>query len=220
MNKVNIFTYNWLAKKINNKSLSENLLHIKGIVLDLGCGETPYKSDILNNADVYFGVDWRNSFHDQSNVNIFADLTECLPLESDFANSVVSFQVMEHLPEPQKFLFEAFRVLKSEGEIVITVPFMWHVHEQPYDYYRYTRYGLNYLFNKAGFNNIVILENTGFWQMWILKFNYHTSRYAPGPLKILWLPFWWLAQVISPYLDKIDKHPEETAGYTIVAQKP
>jgi len=49
---------------------------------------------------------------------------------------------------------------------------MWHVHEAPYDYFRYTRYGLEYLLNKNGFVHIEIKENTGFWQTFVLKFNF------------------------------------------------
>jgi len=97
---------------------------------------------------------------------------------------------------------------------------MWHVHEAPHDYYRYTRYGLEYLLKKVGFYEIDIRENTGFWQMWILKFNYHTTRFARGPLKFIWIPIWWFGQIIAPFLDKYDRHPEECASYTVLARKP
>jgi SAM-dependent methyltransferase len=209
---------NYLIHKIN-KGIAESLTY-KGRVLDLGCGTSPYKADILKVADEYIGVDWENSLHDQSNVNVFADLCKPLPFEDNYADTIVSFQVMEHLPEPLLFLQESFRILKSDGAILITVPFMWHVHEEPHDYFRYTKYGLEYILNKAGFVDINIKENTGFWQMWILKFNYHTAGFTPRPLKLLWIPIWWFGQIISPLLDKFDKHPQETASYTVIAKKP
>lgn len=210
--------YNYLIQKINEK-IAKNFLY-KGLVVDLGCGTSPYKKDILAVADKYIGVDWKNSLHDQSSIDIFADLCEPLPIADCFADTVVSFQVMEHLPEPSLFLSEAFRILNKGGQILITVPFMWHVHEEPCDYFRYTRHGLKYLLDKAGFQDIVITENTGFWQMWVLKFNYHTTRFARGPLKLIWIPIWWVGQTISPLLDKFDKHPQETASYTVCARKP
>jgi len=83
-----------------------------------------------------------------------------------------------------------------------------------------TRYGLEYLLKKVGFYEIDIRENTGFWQMWILKFNYHTTRFARGPLKFIWIPIWWFGQIIAPFLDKYDRHPEECASYTVLARKP
>lgn len=202
-----------------NKTIAKSLPY-KGIVVDLGCGTSPYKDDILRRADQYIGVDWENSLHDQSNVDVFADLTKQLPFSRDYADTVVSFQVMEHLPEPGFFLSECFRILKPSGQLFLTVPFMWHVHEEPHDYFRYTRYGLEYLLKKNNFVDIEIEENTGFWQMWVLKFNYHTTRFAKGVLKYLWIPIWWFGQVISPILDKYDRHTEEAASYTILARKP
>jgi hypothetical protein len=97
---------------------------------------------------------------------------------------------------------------------------MWHVHEAPHDYYRYTRYGLKYLLDKAGFIDITITENTGFWQTWVLKFNYHTTRFAHGPLKYFWIPCWWLGQFVAPVLDKYDKNPNQCGSYTVIARKP
>lgn len=186
----------------------------------MGCGTSPYKEDIVKVADQYIGIDWANSLHDQSSVDIIANLCEPLPIVDCCADTIVSFQVMEHLKEPGKFLLEVFRILKKDGKILITVPFMWHVHEEPYDYFRYTCHGLKYLFDKVGFQDIAITENTGFWQMWVLKFNYHTTRFARGPLRLIWIPIWLLGQVISPLLDKIDKHNQETASYTVFARKP
>lgn len=210
-------TNNFLIHKINKRIACS--LPYKGRVVDFGCGTAPYKEIILKVADEYIGVDWRNSSHDQSNVDISTDLTARLPFENDYADTIASFQVMEHLPEPSFFLSECYRILRPGGALLITVPFMWEVHEAPHDYFRYTRYGLEYLLKKNGFVEIEIRENTGFWQMWVLKFNYHTARFTRGPLKYFWVPIWWLGQVISPILDRYDKHPQETASYTVLAKK-
>lgn len=211
-------SYNFLAHKINKKVAQS--LPYQGLVIDLGCGTAPYKEDILNIAEEYIGVDWENSLHNQTNVDIFANICEKLPFDDGYADTVTSFQVLEHLAEPHFFLSECYRILKSGGRIFITVPFMWHVHEEPHDYFRYTKYGLEYLLNKSGFVDIEIKENTGFWQMWILKFNYHTLRFAPGFLRYFWIPIWWIGQIISPILDKYDKHPQETGSYTVLGKKP
>jgi SAM-dependent methyltransferase len=220
MNPINYLSENWLAFKINNKSLTDHLHLIHGLVVDLGCGTAPYKDDILKVANRYIGVDWPNSLHDQSNVDVFADITKAIPFSDASVDVVVSFQVMEHLPEPALFIAECRRVLKPGGQLLITVPFMWHVHEDPYDYFRYTKYGLEYLLQKNNFAMIEIKENTGFWQTLVLKFNYHTVRFARGAIKYFWIPFWWLGQVVSPVLDQCDKHPQETASYTVLGRKP
>jgi SAM-dependent methyltransferase len=202
-----------------NRRIAESIEYT-GCVVDLGCGSAPYKQHILKTASEYIGVDWQHSLHDQSQVDIFADLIRPLPIEEEYADMVVSFQVMEHLKEPESFLREAFRILRRGGALVITVPFMWHVHEAPHDYGRYTRFGLSYLLEKAGFVELKIQENTGFWFMIALKFNYHTARYKLGPFKMLLIPIWWLGQKLGPLLDRIDWHPEETVSYTVRAKKP
>ena len=210
--------YNFLIHNINNKVARSFVYH--GMVIDLGSGISPYKNYILKSAHTYVAVDWLAGYHDKSNVDVFANLLKEFPFSTNCTDTVVTFQVLEHIPEPKFFLSEAIRILRPGGKIIITVPFMWHVHEAPYDYFRYTRYGLRYLLTQVGFADIEIIENTGFWQMWVLKFNYHTARSTPGLLKLLWLPVWWLGQAISPFLDRLDRQPDETASYTVVAKKP
>ena len=212
--------HNWLALKINNDCLEENLHLFKGRVVDLGCGTAPYKADILKVADEYIGVDWKHSMHDQSDVDIFASLVEPLPIEDNFADTVASFQVMEHLPEPSDFLSECYRILKPGGTIFITVPFNWQVHEAPFDYYRYTRHGLEYLLKKNGFTSIEVRETTGYWQMAGLKFNYYTRPFARKLSHWVFLPIWWTVQKLTPIMDRIDNRPAETTGYYVFANKP
>lgn len=191
-----------------------------GRVIDLGCGSSPYKDVILEQADEYVGVDWKHSLHDQGNVDVYADLTKGVPLDNECADTLVSFQVMEHLPDTKFFLSECHRLLKPGGRIVITVPFMWQVHEAPHDYYRFTRHGLDYLLKDAGFDDVDITEYTGFWQMWVVKFNYHTLRFARGPFKYILALLWIIGQTVSVWLDRIDPHPQEAAGYVVKAVRP
>ncbi len=109
--------------------------------------------------------------------------------------------------------------------MLLQVPFQWHVHEAPYDYYRYTEFGLKYMFAKAGFSDVQVTPNTGFWSTVVLKANYHSLRFIRGPrpmrvfLRMCAFPLWFFAQHMAFGLDKIDRHPAETAGYTVVAGK-
>ena len=147
--------YNRLFYEIGDKNLVELRGYLRGHLYDLGCGEMAYRDWLLNYADTYTGVDWGSTPH-EFKADIHADLNEPLPIESEVADTVISLSVMEHLCEPQVFLNEANRILKPSGAMVLQVPFMWWVHEAPYDYYRYTRYGLQYIFEKAGFSDIMI----------------------------------------------------------------
>jgi SAM-dependent methyltransferase len=219
MNKISRADHNWLAHKMNNESLARHLDSVSGVVIDLGCGTAPYKEDILPRASQYVGLDWPQSWHGNMNVDVCASLTRELPFRDGCTDTVVSFQVMEHLPEPVLFLGECYRLLKNGGRLLLTVPLMWQIHEAPHDYYRYTRYGLNYLLTKTGFSDVRIEEESGFWQMWGLKFNYYSKYFARGPVRCALIPLWWLIQTVTPMLDRYDPRPSETTGYIVVAEK-
>ena len=216
--------YNWLIYDVSDLWLEKFKPHYRGHLYDLGCGEMPYKDWLLEHADQYTGVDWGGTQH-QLKADILADLNEPLPIESEVADTVISLSVMEHLREPQVFLGEAHRILKRGGTMVLQVPFMWWVHEAPHDYYRYTQYGLHYMFEKAGFAQIEVYPQTGFWTMWTLKFNYQTTRLIRGPWPVRKLValmlhgVWALNQRVAPLLDRYWKSEGETAGYFVVARK-
>lgn len=216
--------HNWLAYDMGDQWLLKLRRYFFGEIYDLGCGEMPYKTWFLENAEKYTGVDWGGTLH-QLKADIIADLNEPLPIESNVADCVVSLSVMEHLREPQLFLKEAHRILKPEGAMVLQVPFMWWVHEAPHDYFRYTRFGLHYLFERAGFTDVAVYPQTGFWVMWVLKLNYQSTRLIRGPwlarkiITLLLRVLWEFDQRIAPLLDRCWKAEEETAGYFVVAHK-
>lgn len=218
-------SHNWLIKKAVNDKIHARLPKLSGLVVDLGCGVRPFEHDILQYADNYIGVDWGNTLHGVQ-ADILADLNQPLPIADAAANHVVSFEVLEHLAEPQVMLGEAFRILRRGGQITLSVPFQWWVHEAPWDYYRYTCHGLEYLLRKAGFIDIAVTPTTGFWSMWLLKLNYQTARLARGPrqvrflIRALLIPFWWTNQQLAQALDRFWPEENETAGYFVTAAKP
>jgi len=110
---------------------------------------------------------------------------------------------------------------------VLQVPWQWWIHEAPYDFFRYTPYGLKYLFEKAGFVNVLVEPQAGYFTTTVLKWNYFTSRFIRGPKALRWLikasllPCWYLGQKMAPWLDRLDRNwALETSGYYVTARKP
>lgn len=214
--------HNWLAYNVSDQFLQKYSHFYRGTLYDLGCGETPYRNYFLNYARQYIGVDWAGSCLD-----ISADLNKPLPIEAGVADTVVSLSVMEHLCEPKTMLNEAFRILKPRGVCVLQVPWQWWIHEAPFDFFRYTPYGIEYLLKKVGFVDVVVESQSGFFTMWILKMNYFSLRFVRGPkplpclIKAGLLPLWYVGQKLAPLLDKLDrKWSLETSGYFVTARKP
>lgn len=217
--------YNWLIYNISDKWLESYSKYYKGTLVDLGCGEAPHKNYFLQYVDKYIGVDWTNTLHN-SKADIISDLNKEIKIEDDFADTIISLSVMEHLCEPQTFLNESYRILKKDGTIILGVPWMWRIHEAPHDYFRYTPYGLKYMFEKAGYKDIHIQPTSGFFTMWFLKMNYFSLKWIKGSkirrsfTRGFLIPFWYLSQKLAPWLDS--KHRGwslESAGFFVVAKK-
>lgn len=142
----------------NRSFLADHAEYFKGEVIDLGCDRTKYKSFILSVPGVtsYLGVD----FYRTEKVDEVVDLNKPLPFENDRFGAAISISVMEHLLEPQIFLDETGRILKSGGYFFISTPWIFPYHGEPYDYFRYSRAALEYMLGKAGFE-IVYCATTG-----------------------------------------------------------
>ena len=217
-------TPNWLIKDYYKKSVLKNKNIFKGVIYDFGCGVKPYEEVLSEKSEKYIGVDWNNSMHDKK-MDINADLNNILPIENSVADVVVSFNVLEHINKYNIFLSEATRILKKNGTLFMIVPFQWHIHEEPYDYIRFTKFKLNTLLKELNYTEIEIKEGSGFWVTFVMKFNYHTARYVKHNtifsylLKIILIPLWFLGQISAPLLDKFDYNPKETSYYIIKARK-
>jgi len=193
--------------------------------MTLHVGQEPMRIIFYSFQAVILALIGGASVHDLK-VDIVADLNKPLPVESACADTVVCLSVLEHLCEPQTLLNEAYRIMKPVAVMVMQVPWQWWIHEAPYDFFRYTPYGLKYMFEKAGFQNIEVEPSTGFFSMWFVKMNYFSLRLIKGPRlfrgikKAIFLPFWYIGQTISPTLDKLDKNwAAESQGYFVVAKK-
>ena len=142
----------YFARKGLYQDVSILILHLKGKLLDVGCGTRPYEN--MCNVDEYIGLE----VDDEGNRNhSFADIFydgKIMPFKDKEFDSVLSNQVFEHVFNPNEFLREINRVAKIDGLFLITVPFVWDEHEQPHDYARYSSFGLKYILDENGFEII------------------------------------------------------------------
>lgn len=117
-------------------------------VLDAGAGKCLYKKHFINHN--YETADFCQIDKKYGEITYVCDLSE-IPVPNESYDLVLLTQVLEHLPDPEKVLHELNRVLRPGGELWLSTPLYYEEHEIPYDFYRYTQYGLQQLLERTGY---------------------------------------------------------------------
>lgn len=164
---------------------------LSGKILDVGCGWKPYKK--LFTFSEYIGIDVEQEGHphDDEMIDVFYD-GKRIPFENETFDSVVTTQVFEHIFTPNQFLSEINRVLKPGGKLILTVPFVWDEHEQPYDYARYSSFGLKHLLSENSFQVLEVRKTNADIRVIFQLFNayvFKITRQKPKAIKYLSIIF-------------------------------
>jgi SAM-dependent methyltransferase len=183
---------------------------LEGRLLDFGCGSKPYES-LFTNVSEYVGLDFDSEGHSHANekIDVIYDGKK-IPFGDEHFDSVFSSEVFEHIFNLEDIIPEIKRVMKKQGKILITCPFVWNEHEVPIDFARYTRFALKHLLEKNGFEVLVQDKSGDFtmalYQMRMVYFNQHFIPSFPllgklkffrtnvppliNPILNLWFSFW------------------------------
>ncbi len=154
----------------------------QGLVLDAGAGEGPYRHHFGHTQ--YESADFQKvPSKVYGSTDYVCDLS-AIPVEADRYDLVLLSQVLEHLPEPTTVLTELHRVLKPGGMLWASTPLFYEEHEAPYDFYRYTQYGLRYLLEGAGFAEVTVEWLEGYWgtvsyELAVARRSLRGRRWAP-----------------------------------------
>lgn len=142
----------YFARKGLYKNISELAKNLNGRILDVGCGQKPYEK--LFDYKEYIGIEIDTPENRKNKKADYFYDGKVIPFPNDSFDCVITTEVLEHVFYPNEFLKEINRVTKMGGFLLITVPFVWDEHEQPFDYARYTSFGLKHLLNISGFEII------------------------------------------------------------------
>jgi SAM-dependent methyltransferase len=220
----------YYARKSIVDAITANKHLLKGKLLDVGCGVMPYKSILLSpagSAESYIGLDFEKPVTEGyagARPDLYWNGTK-IPMNDNSVNAVLLTEVLEHCFDPAMVVQECSRVLKEKGHILITVPFVWPLHDIPYDAYRYTPFSLERILSEAGFKNINIKAlggwNASLGQMMGLWLN----RSGIGGWRRKFL-YSFLFRPFIKWLYKTDRKPENFydnshmyTGLTVTAQK-
>jgi SAM-dependent methyltransferase len=101
---------------------------IHGNVLEVGCGVGRGLELLLKRADKYTAIDKNGDLLEKLKVEypqitfIHSHIPPFKGIADDTFDTVVSFQVIEHIKNDALFLKEIYRVLKPGGKAIITTP--------------------------------------------------------------------------------------------------
>ena len=154
---LSLFNYCFLSYFYLIKEIKKNAHHSQGLLLDVGCGSSPFEKYFSPHIERYL----KHEHPEAAKKELAYDFLSELPLltvKDKSIDTIISFSVLEHVSKPFDTLKEFNRILKEHGKIIISVPQYWHLHEEPHDYLRFTKYILQEELNKAGFKIIYIKE--------------------------------------------------------------
>lgn len=210
-----------------------NITESGSSLLDAGAGECAYKQLFthLDYKAIDLGVgddEWNYDHLD------YKGFLHQMPIEDNQFDYVLCTQVLEHLELPFESLQEMNRVLKKGGEIFISVPFSQNEHQTPYDFFRYTSYGLKSLLSRSGFCEIEITPCGGIFTRWAWEMP-RVLSYLPkfkkdkkliiknllisAPMYIILFPLIRIFQYLFLWLDRFDLKKHDTWGWCVKAKK-
>lgn len=234
----------WLDWRMQRLAIESLAPRATGAMLDVGCSERPHAELFAPHVSRYVGLDYPPALLDkqpelweildraQGVVDVFGD-GRALPFADGSFDTVLSTEVLEHVMAPAEVLREMARVLKPEGRLLLTVPFVVPLHEMPSDFYRFTPFSLRNLVEESGLaveliqprgNFALALGSLG--SQFLLRSFGARERQSDGSV----IPSLWKSILVFPlaaclqtafYLvSKFTRDDVVTQGYSLVARKP
>lgn len=161
----------FIVKTINYKAILEAKKYINGDLIDIGCGRMQYKKELTPFIKKYIGVDHpriSKLYNPQNKPDILADAIH-IPVKDKSFNSALLLEVLEYFSNPALVFKELARILKPNGVVIISSPFLYPQHDLPYDRARYTKTQIKEFLENSGFKIKKQFELGNFWEMWLLS---------------------------------------------------
>jgi len=196
-------------------------LPVGSLVLDAGAGEGQYKHQFQDRR--YIGVDLAvgDAHWNYASLDAVADLN-VLPFRSETFDAAINVVTLEHLTDPQIALCEVARVLKSGGRFFLVAPLDWEEHQQPHDFFRYTRFGLRLLLERAGFDEITLTPAGGYFRLLSRRLLNGLQFFMKGSRWLLFVPAAIVLvplAIVAPLFEGFDSQKNFTLGYLCTARK-
>ena len=205
--------HHYIVLSILNRWITNIALpHAKGVMLDYGCGGQPYRELFETPISKYIGADVEAAL--DIDLDLIIDPGLSLAIDSNSIDTVLSTQTLEHVYNFKSYIVECFRVLRPGGYLILTVPMQWRMHEVPFDYWRFTKYGVKSALEEYGFSIINLVPCGGAWALLGQILNSHLDENKYGTK-----PIYWLINQIALWMGQRHEDSEESIGWMCIAKK-
>jgi SAM-dependent methyltransferase len=210
------------------RDLKSTVPLFRGNVLDVGCGQSPYRFLLNPETTKYFGIDISDAEKfDYNNDEITPFNGKEIPFPDEKFDCLICTEVLEHVYEYDNLIREMQRVLKNNGIGIITIPWSARYHYIPYDFFRYTRSSLEKMFSNFSFvqikprgSDVSVIANKliVLWMRNLLPKNFYKIVFVPAWLVFAPIPvFAVLLAHISLFVNWGSK--DDPLGFTIIVKK-
>lgn len=214
-----VSSFKWLATRRLAATIASAASEARGRVLDVGCGGRRFAHYFEGRVERYVGLDYPVTFDgDHRHVDVFGDGL-ALPFRTGSFDTVVCFEVLEHVKDGAALARELARVVKPGGAVILTVPFLWGEHCRPHDYARYTVFGVRELFARAGLDVARQQRVGGFWTVAGQRLCYHLEPRYRRLGGWLHTSLSYLILVCAALLEQLDPSDSEYTMSLVVARK-
>lgn len=165
-----IFHPQFIMFRYTREAVRLALRYAKGNLIDIGCGNMPYRSLIEPKVKKYIGLDHPSIsklYKPKNRPEIYADITKKLPIKNNSFDIALMLQVMEYLQNPEKAIINIKNILKPGGFLIISSPFLYPLHDIPFDRTRLTETYLKNMIEESGLKIIKIEAQGNFIAFWL-----------------------------------------------------
>ena len=190
--------------------------YARGRLLDLGCGEVPLYEMYRPSVTSAVCVDWPSSYHDRTHVDVACDLNQPIPFASGSFDTIILSDVLEHLFDYQLIWSEIARLLRPSGHVVVGVPFLYWLHEEPHDHFRPTEFALRRYCNQHGLRVVSLRPYGGAADVIFDIIGKHA-----GVSATLARGWYWAGRGVLPLAQRLLATTEQKfpLGYLLVAER-
>ena len=219
-----MWKFNWLANHKIVAALERVRTHARGELLDVGCGSKPFADLFKGHIHRYWGTDLAGSrYLGDARPDAFATAA-AQPFRDGSFDTVLGLSMLTYLSEPHSMVEEAWRLLRPGGTLILEFTQMVPLHDEPHDYFRFTRYGAEWLLRRAGFEPVAFVPVGGLWARVGLSTIAALNRLNRGPTRVLTeIPvrvLYVLLQLLFELLDRLFFDPREVLAHVVVAKRP